>query len=98
MDKILSMIRLDEKTPKEIAADLAARVRARRKELGLSQEKLAQKSQVSLGSLKRFESKYEISLSSLLRIAIALDAEEDFDSLFFRKQYRSIQDVIDEQA
>jgi len=91
------MNRLEQKTPSELAAEMAARVRARRKELGLSQEKLAQKSQVSLGSIKRFESKSEISLQSLLRLAIALNAEDNFEELFARRQYRSIQDVIDEQ-
>jgi len=92
------MNKLDQRTPSELAAELAARVRARRKELGLSQERLAQKSQVSLGSIKRFESIHEISLKSLMRIAIALDAEDDFDKLFSHRQYRSIQDVINEQT
>jgi hypothetical protein len=50
-----------------------------------------------LGSLKRFENQCEISLAALLRLAIALNAEAEFDTLFSRKQYRSIQDVIDEQ-
>jgi len=94
---MLSMNKLEQKTPSELAAELATRVRARRKELGLSQEKLAYKSQVSLGSIKRFESKHEISLLSLLRIATALNAEDDFETLFSRRQYLSIQDVIDEQ-
>lgn len=88
---------LTQKTPPEIASELSSRMRARRKEFGLSQERLAQKSQVSLGSLKRFESKHEISLLSLLRLAIALNAEDDFDALFSRKAYLSIQDVIDER-
>ena len=91
------MISLDQRTPSELAAELSARVRTRRKELGLSQERLAQKAQVSLGSLKRFESKHEISLQSLIKLAIALNAEDDFNELFARRQYRSIQDIIDSQ-
>jgi len=90
------MISLDQRTPPELAFEIASRVRARRKELGLSQEQLAQKSQVSLGSLKRFENKHEISLHSLLRLAVALNCEDDFDALFSQRQYRSIQDVINE--
>ncbi|MEG2368887.1 MAG: helix-turn-helix transcriptional regulator [Raoultibacter sp.] len=88
---------LIQKTPPEIAGELAQNVRARRKEARLSQLALAKKSGVSLGSLKRFESSGEISLFSLLKIAIALDCEDDFTQLFARKHYRSIQEVIDEQ-
>ncbi|MEG0217975.1 MAG: helix-turn-helix transcriptional regulator [Raoultibacter sp.] len=88
---------LIQKTPPEIAGELAQNVRARRKEAHLSQLALAKKSGVSLGSLKRFESTGEISLFSLLKIAIALDCEDDFTQLFARKHYRSIQEVIDEQ-
>ena len=89
---------LDQKTPPQIAGELAQRMRARRKELRLSQQELALQANVSLGSLKRFESKYLISLESLIKLTIALDCEEDFDALFSRKQYRSIQEVIDEQS
>ncbi|MEG0071868.1 MAG: helix-turn-helix transcriptional regulator [Raoultibacter sp.] len=96
---MLAMFNLSliQKTPPEIAGELAQNVRARRKEARLSQLALAKKSGVSLGSLKRFESSGEISLFSLLKIAIALDCEDDFTQLFARKHYRSIQEVIDEQ-
>ncbi|MEG0620028.1 MAG: helix-turn-helix transcriptional regulator [Raoultibacter sp.] len=96
---MLAMFNLSliQKTPPEIAGELAQNVRARRKEAHLSQLALAKKSGVSLGSLKRFESTGEISLFSLLKIAIALDCEDDFTQLFARKHYRSIQEVIDEQ-
>jgi transcriptional regulator with XRE-family HTH domain len=72
-------------------------VRARRKEHGFSQEELSQRSGVSLGSLKRFETLHEISLKSLIKLAIALDCEDDFAGLFARKHYLSIQEIIDEQ-
>ena len=49
---------------------------------------------MSLGSIKRFESKYEISLLSLVKIAIALDLDKDFDNLFNQKNYTSIDEVI----
>lgn len=52
---------------------------------------------MSLGTLKRFETKHEISLKSLIKLAIALDCEDDFDSLFAKKHYRSILEIIDEQ-
>lgn len=77
--------------------DIAGRVRARRKEQNITQEQLSVKSDVSFGSVKRFERTGEISLSSLIKIAFALGMESDFDSLFTRKGYSSIQEVIDEQ-
>lgn len=83
-----------QKTPTEIIKNLVLKIQDRRKKLKISQVELAQKSGVSLGSIKRFESKYEISLSSLIKIAIALDLDKDFDNLFNQKIYKSIDEVI----
>ena len=44
------------KTPKELSRIIAANVRKRRKERKLSMQDLAEKSGVSYGSVKRFES------------------------------------------
>lgn len=77
--------------------EIAKRTRARRKEKKITQEKLGVYSGVSLGSIKRFERTGEISLSALVKIAFALGAEGDFDFLFSRKGYASIQEVIDER-
>lgn len=85
------------KSPDEINQDIAKRMRERRKEKKITQIQLSQRSDVSLGSLKRFERTGEISLSSLVKIAFALGCEDDFDALFARKGYSSIQEVIDEQ-
>lgn len=85
------------KSPNEVNKDIAKRMRERRKEKKLSQIRLSERSDVSLGSLKRFERTGEISLSSLVKIAFALDCEDDFDFLFAKKGYSSIQEVIDEQ-
>ena len=46
---------LEHQLPGEVLADIAHRVAARRKEQGLTQAQLAEKSGVSLGSIKRFE-------------------------------------------
>lgn len=85
------------KSPNDVNKDIAKKVKDRRKEKKLSQVELSAKSNVSLGSIKRFETKGEISLSSLIKIAFALGCEDDFDNLFSKKQYSSIQEVIDEQ-
>jgi len=84
----------NRKTPNEIAKSLANKIKERRKKLKISQENLAQKSGVSLGSIKRFETKYEISLQALIKFAIALDLDGDFENLFLTKTYASIDEVI----
>ncbi len=84
------------KSPEQVNMGIVQRVRQRRKERGISQERLSLMSDVSLGSVKRFERTGEISLTSLTKIAFALRCEDDFDNLFTRKGYRSIQEVIDE--
>lgn len=85
------------RSPNEINSEIAARMRERRKERKLSQVQLSERADVSLGSLKRFERTGEISLSSLIKLAFALGCEDDFDGLFSRRGYSSIQEVIDEQ-
>lgn len=61
-----------KKTPTEIDREIAQRVRAVRRRRKISQEKLSEKSGVSLGSLKRFERTGQISLLSLTKLAVAL--------------------------
>lgn len=85
---------MEHKLPGEVLEDLAHRVATRRKEVGLTQLQLAEKSGVSLGSIKRFERLHQISLASLVNIAFALHCESDFAQLFAQKHYASIEDVI----
>ena len=61
---------LNIKTSKEIQLEIAKNVRKRRKELKLTQEEFSKKLGVSFGSIKRFENTGEISLFSLIKIAI----------------------------
>lgn len=76
------MLAVSLKTPKEVRQELAARAKERRLVLNISQQELAERSGVSLGSIKRFESSSLISLSSLLEIALVLGCLGDFDTLF----------------
>ena len=85
------------KTPNEIAKELIEKIKQQRKKLKISQIQLAIKSGVSLGSIKRFESKYEISLNSFIKILIALNLEGDLENLFTQKSYTSIDEVINGQ-
>lgn len=82
------------KTPNDIAKELVEKIKQHRKKLKISQTQLAAKSGVSLGSIKRFESKYEISLNSFIKILIALNLEKDLENLFTQRRYNSIDEVI----
>ena len=66
------------KTPQNVMQELKNRFKNRRLSIGYSQQALSERSGVSLGSVKRFETSGEISLVSLLRIAAILDCLNDF--------------------
>ena len=74
------------KLPHEVLQELAQKVRQVRRAKNLSQQRLSDKSGVSLGSLKRFEGTGQISLESLLKIAMVLGHLDDFESLFQPKE------------
>lgn len=85
------------KTPKEIQLEIAKNVKKRRKELRITQEEFAKKSGVSFGSIKRFENTGEISLLSLVKIAIILNCENELLELFKQNEYNSIEEIINEK-
>jgi HTH-type transcriptional regulator/antitoxin HipB len=68
--------------PENVSTKLAVRIRDLRLARGWKQVTLAQRSGVSLASLRRFEESGKISLQSLLDIAFTLDRWDDFDTLF----------------
>ncbi len=97
MDNILSNKEfiLDDFNPASIAKNIAKKLKQRRIELNLTQKELANKSGVSYGSIKRFETIYEISLKNLLMVAVVLNATEEFKLLFSKQQYKSIDEVLE---
>lgn len=76
------MLDTNLKTPQEVRRDIAAKAQGRRLLLNMSQKELAERSGVSLGSVKRFETSGEISLSSMLSIATVLNELAAFAELF----------------
>ena len=85
------------KSPYEIMKEIAKRARDKRLNLNLSQQTLSQKSGVSYGTLKKFERSGQISLESLLKIALALDELENFEQLFVKSNAelpRSIDELL----
>ena len=69
-------------TPYDVQRELAARARARRLELNITQAELAERSGVSLGSLRRFETTGEVSLRAFLELAFILGELKEFSALF----------------
>lgn len=68
-----------DKLPRDIRIEIADKHRKLRKQQKLSQVELAERSGVSLGSLKRFETKGQISLASLLKLVFVLGRLSDFE-------------------
>jgi transcriptional regulator with XRE-family HTH domain len=91
---ILAMISVRIKTPNEWGKVIAENVRSLRKKRKLSMARLSEMSGVSHGSIRRFETSGEISLKSLLKIAIVLDCTDDFEQLFKQSEPESIQEII----
>ena len=91
------MINLYQKTWKEINNEIASNVQRLRKRKKISQKELAERSGVSLGSIKRFEQTGEISLQSLTKIAIALRAEDELESLFTSANFEFIEEILNGQ-
>lgn len=92
------MISLYQKTWKEINNEVASNVQKLRKRKKISQKELAERTGVSLGSIKRFEQTGEISLQSLTKIAIALRAEDELESLFTSANFESIEEILNGQS
>ncbi len=69
-------------TPEQVSVTLAERIRELRLARGWRQVTLAERSGVSLGSLRRFETSGRVSLQNLLKLAFALGRLDDFDALF----------------
>ena len=85
-------------TPEEINLALAQRLSRIRKRRNLSRVQLSEKSNVSYGSIKRFETTGQISLLSLTKLCVALDCVEEIKGLFTQVEYGSIEEVLRERT
>ena len=79
-------------TEQSVVKGIVERAKKKRKQMKISQKELAQKSGVTYASIRRFETTGEISLSSLLKIARALDALKDFENVFKGQAITSLKD------
>jgi transcriptional regulator with XRE-family HTH domain len=76
------MISIFPMTPYEMMWYIAKQAKLKRLSLNLTQRTLAEQSGVSYGSLKIFERSGQISLESLLKIALILNDMDSFKQLF----------------
>lgn len=82
-------------TTDEIIMEVAVRFRKLRKLKKISQQQLALMSNVSYGTIKRFESTGEISLHTLTKLCVALDITEEIKNLFRKVVFNDINEVIE---
>ena len=92
------MLDININTPANIMAQLKDNFKQRRLQFNLTQQGLSKRSGVSLGSLKRFELTGQISLESLLKLALVLEYLDDFTIIAKQKELsiNSIEDILKE--
>jgi len=79
---------------KEVALELASRLKKRRLAQNLTQAGLSRRSGVPLGTLKKFERSGQISLTSFIRLAIALQDERALENLLREPEFKTLDDVL----
>ena len=82
----------------DVLIQISRRVKERRLELNLTQEGVAVRAGLKLPTYRRFERTGKISLEGLVRIGFALNSLGDFEVLFSKKQYQSIDEILSEQT
>ncbi len=88
------MIAFNLMTPEDITAELALRLRNRRLSQNLTQEGLAQRSGVPLGTLKKFERTGRIALVSFIRLLITLKDEAALGNLLLEQKFETLDEVL----
>ena len=94
------MLNINLLTPSMMQEEIKHKFKQKRLSLNLTQEGLANKSGVSLGSLKRFESSGQIAFESLLKLSLVLECLDDFRGIANPKDeiINSIDDLIKESV
>src|SRR3954465_3234099 len=87
------MDRFSLATPEQVSTKLAARVKALRLAKGWKQITLAERSGVSLASLRRFEESGRVSLTSLFYLALALYRLHDSRALLHPPRAASLAEL-----
>jgi transcriptional regulator with XRE-family HTH domain len=81
-------------SPGELCRGIAERARELRVASGQRQKDLAEQAGIPLSTLKRFERSGEVGFRTVVRIAIALRAQDGFAVLFPPREHRSLDEVL----
>lgn len=85
---------MEWETTDELLIKIANRIKRIRKYKKVTQEDLSKMSNVSYGSIKRFENTGEISFRSLIKICKSLEIDNDIRDLFSNNIYKDINEAI----
>ena len=88
------MIAINSFSAEETTLAIAQRLKSRRLALQLTQEGLARRSGVALGTLKKFERSGQIALMSFVRLAIALQDEGALENLMREAEFATLDEVL----
>lgn len=84
-------------SPDVYAKKIAQQVKMRRLEMRLTQAGLAKRADLPLATYRHFERMGKISLQGLLQIAFVLNCLEDFNQLFARQHWNSLDEMLRQQ-
>ena len=76
------MTDIDLITPADVMLQTAQHAKTLRLEQNITQQELADKAGIAVGTVKRFEKTGEVQFNHLLRIALVLGRLDDFKTLF----------------
>lgn len=79
--------------PDEIAKEMAGDFRKRRIEKNLTREDVAEKSNVAVSNIVRFEQKGLISLKNLIAIAMVLEYTSEIKSIFSEPKFSTMEEL-----
>jgi transcriptional regulator with XRE-family HTH domain len=84
------------RTPHELLAELCQAVKKRRKQMQLSQVRLAELSGVSVSTLRKYEQTGQISLASFIKLLFVLELADDLLTLFYAEAtpYTSMDNLL----
>lgn len=77
----------------EVSQQIAHDFRRRRLERNLSREDIAAKSRVALSNITRFEQKGLISLTNLIRLALALGYVTELKEIFSTPKFQTMEEL-----
>lgn len=84
----------NNKTVEALLKGIAQRVKARRLEKNLSQKAFAKRAGVGYDAYRNFEKTGEATLRNVILCTVLLDDIEVLESLFTRKAYQSIDELL----